>query len=479
MPSFPPKKNAAFTIYLPILDADGDPVAAAAGLSSTISGDGAAFAAGPAPVEEGEGFYSIALTAANMNFDNISGVLKTTTTGAKNTPFSIYTVTRQMDDLAFPNISGRGVDVDATGGVEITANQAVNAAQWAGAATATDDVALATAPANFAALSLTVGGLVTLAGVTHTGAVIPTVTTLTGHTAQTGDNFARLGAPTGVSVSADVAAVKTDTAAILVDTGTTLDGRIPAVLVGGRMDASIGAMAANVITAAAHATGAIDAAALAADAGTEIAAAVWNRDATLSQTQGTFGQAIGDPVLDADTIWGLANTNLDAAVSTRMATYVQPTGFLAATFPTDPADQSLIIAATDAIIARGDAAWITAVGFATPTNITAGTITTTTNLTNLPSIPADWITAAGLAADASTEIGTAVWASGTRLLTAGTGIVLAKGVGVTGFNDLSSTDIVTGGAITTSGGIASADIKKVNAITVTGVGTAASPWGPA
>ena len=34
-----------------------------------------------------------------------------------------------------------------------------------------------------------------------------------------------------------------------------------------------------------------------------------------------------------------------------MATYTQPTGFLAATFPTDPADQSLVIAATDAIVA--------------------------------------------------------------------------------------------------------------------------------
>jgi hypothetical protein len=42
--------------------------------------------------------------------------------------------------------------------------------------------------------------------------------------------------------------------AILVDTGTTLDGRIPAALVSGRMDASVGAMAANVITAAATAT---------------------------------------------------------------------------------------------------------------------------------------------------------------------------------------------------------------------------------
>lgn len=41
---------------------------------------------------------------------------------------------------------------------------------------------------------------------------------------------------------------------------------------------------------------------------------------------------------------------IDAATSSRMATYTQPTGFLAASFPTDPADQSLIIAATDAII---------------------------------------------------------------------------------------------------------------------------------
>lgn len=41
--------------------------------------------------------------------------------------------------------------------------------------------------------------------------------------------------------------------------------------------------------------------------------------------------------------------NLDAAVTTRMATYAQPTGFLAATFPSDPADQSLVIAATDAL----------------------------------------------------------------------------------------------------------------------------------
>ena len=51
----------------------------------------------------------------------------------------------------------------------------------------------------------------------------------------------------------NVSALATNVDAILTDTGTTLDARIPAALVGGRMDASVGAMAANVMTAAAAA----------------------------------------------------------------------------------------------------------------------------------------------------------------------------------------------------------------------------------
>ena len=45
-------------------------------------------------------------------------------------------------------------------------------------------------------------------------------------------------------------------------------------------------------------------------------------------------------------------------------------------------------------------------GLATPTNITAGTITTVTNLTNLPAVTTDWLTAAGVKADAVTKIQT-------------------------------------------------------------------------
>lgn len=80
------------------------------------------------------------------------------------------------------------------------------------------------------------------------------------HNAQSGDAFARLGAPAGASVSADVASIKTDT-------GTTLPGRLPAALVSGRMDASVGAVAANAITAASIADGAIDRATFAPDTG--------------------------------------------------------------------------------------------------------------------------------------------------------------------------------------------------------------------
>lgn len=70
--------------------------------------------------------------------------------------------------------------------------------------------------------------------------------------------------------------------------------------------------------------------------------------------------------------------NIDAAVSSRMATYTQPTGFLAATFPSGTV--------------------------ANTTNITAGIITTVTNLTNAP-------TAGDLTATMKTSVTTAATAA--------------------------------------------------------------------
>jgi hypothetical protein len=92
-------------------------------------------------------------------------------------------------------------------------------------------------------------------------------------------------------------------------------------------------------------------------------------------------QAIWDALTSALTTVGsigkLLVTNVDALISSRMATYTQPTGFLAATFPAT---------------------------VASTTNITAGTITTVTNLTNAP-------TAGDLTATMKTSVTTAATAA--------------------------------------------------------------------
>ena len=74
-----------------------------------------------------------------------------------------------------------------------------------------------------------------------------------------------------------------------------------------------GTFKAGAINAAAIATDAIGAAELADDALVEIANKVWDTDATARQTQGTFGQAIGDPGADADTIYGSVVTGAAGA----------------------------------------------------------------------------------------------------------------------------------------------------------------------
>lgn len=182
-------------------------------------------------------------------------------------------------------------------------------------------------------------------------------------------------------------------------------------------------------------------------------------------------------------VTGLTASNLDAAVSSRMATYTQPSGFLAATFPG---------------------------AVASTTNITAGTITTAANLTNLPSIPANWITAAGITAGAMNGKGdwnvgktgysltqsfpanfsamsiTAgglvditqgaadkAWGTASRVLTAGTNIALAKGTGITGFADLSATQVENAVWDAT---MASHLTGGTTGASLNGAGAAGDPW---
>jgi hypothetical protein len=128
-------------------------------------------------------------------------------------------------------------------------------------------------------------------------------------------------------------------------------------------------------------------------------------------------------------VTGLTAANLDASISSRMATYTQPTGFLAATFPTGTV--------------------------ANTTNITAGTITTTTNLTNLPAITTGWLTATGIAADAITaakvaaDVGTEIAVAVASNLGTGSGFTaLATQASVNTVDDFLDTEVAAIKAVT-------------------------------
>jgi hypothetical protein len=140
-------KNAAYRVTFPIFDADGDLVTGATGLDSEVSKDGANFADCTNEATEigvSSGMYFLDLTATEMNADTVAVIVKTTSAGAKTTPLTIYPAARGINDLAFPTTSGRSMDVDASGGVEVGSFQAGALTSAAFAAGAIDNAAVAT-----------------------------------------------------------------------------------------------------------------------------------------------------------------------------------------------------------------------------------------------------------------------------------------------------------------------------------------------
>lgn len=154
----------------------------------------------------------------------------------------------------------------------------------------------------------------------------------------------------------DADAQRADVAAILVDTGTTLDGRIPAALVGGRMDANVGAISSDA-TAADNAEAFFD---------------------------GTGYAGTGNVIPSVTTVTGNVNGNVGGNVTGSVGS-VATGGIAAASFAAGAIDAAAIATgAIDADAISADAVTEIQSGLATPTNITAGTITTVTNLTNAP-----------------------------------------------------------------------------------------------
>ena len=87
------RKNVAYRITFPILDADGDLVTGATGLDSEVSKDGGTFADATNEATEiatSSGVYYLDLTSTEMNADTVAVIVKTTSSGAKTTTLVIY-----------------------------------------------------------------------------------------------------------------------------------------------------------------------------------------------------------------------------------------------------------------------------------------------------------------------------------------------------------------------------------------------------
>lgn len=246
------------------------------------------------------------------------------------------------------------------------------------------------------------------------GAVPVTVQVYT----RAGDAFTRLGAPAGASIAADIASVQADT--------NDLQTRVPAALVGGRIDASVGAMAANVLTAAATAAdfvtevqGAAAAALTAYDPPTN--AEMEAR--TLAAASYATAAAVDDLPTNAELATALGTADdavlarLGAPAGASIAADIAAVHAKTTNLPSDPADQSLIIAATDAVMARLGAPAGASIA-ADIAAIDAGTAPTAAEIadevqtrtiaavTTVNGLAANVITAASIAADAGAEIRT-------------------------------------------------------------------------
>lgn len=235
MPSYVTPKNAsAFITYVSLVSQANtklmqvNPTIASGDFKVSI--DGGAFAnlaTLPTVTPAGGRSVKISLSGAETTGDNIK-VECVDASGAEwcDLVLNIQTSARGIDDLTYPTVSGRSTDVSATGEVGL---------DWA-----------------------------------NIGAPTTTVN-LSGTTVKTATDIA-----TAVNtVQADTDDIQT---------------RLPAALVSGRIDASVGVTATGAITTATFAAGAINAAAIGADAITDAKVA---SDVTIASVTGAVGSVTG------------------------------------------------------------------------------------------------------------------------------------------------------------------------------------------
>jgi hypothetical protein len=306
-----PRKNVAFRYYFAIRKNDGTLITTWAGADSEMSVDGAAFADCTNEATEigTSGVGYIDLTAGEMNGDSVT--LKVTVTNTSALPVVVTFFPEEEGDYR--------ANVSQFGGTTVTGRD-IGASVLLSAGTGTGQI------------SLTSGAVLLQA--TQTGVTIPTVTTLTNLPAITSNWLTAAGiaasalngkgdwnvGKTGYSLTATTG-LGNQTANItgnLSGSVGSVTGSVGSVTgaVGsvtgavGSVTGSVGSVTAAVtlpsipagwITAAGIATGAVDADALAADAATEIAAAVASAMsapsysgtlATVTSSGGTFNAPV-------------------------------------------------------------------------------------------------------------------------------------------------------------------------------------------
>lgn len=318
-----PRKNVAFRVYFPILDADGDPVSSAAGLDSEVSLDGAAFADCTNEATEigTSGMYYLDLTSAEMNADAVIVRVLTSTSGAKTTPIIMYP--EEVGDIRCDAVMLSG-DQTAADNLEAFFD-GTGYASAGSVATITDyDLHRGTAQAG-AAGSITLAAGASATDSLYSGALVTIIS---------GAGAGQVRLISGYTGSTKVATVtpnwtstpdNTSVYAVLAwgpaDVRQWVGAAVNAAI-SGRPDVNVGAMQADVVTAAAIAADAIGSSELATTAVNEI------RDAILSDSTPFQGARI-DATISSRATPAQVNTEVLDVLTTQ--TFSEPASVPAAT----------------------------------------------------------------------------------------------------------------------------------------------------
>lgn len=296
-----PVKNQAYRVMFPIIDADGDLVTGATGLDSEISKDQGTFADCTNEATEiatSSGIYYLDLTSTEMNADGVAIIVKTSSSGAKTTVITLYPQEGADIKVAVTHWVATAVATPTVNGVP-----EVDITHWNGTAIAGVDTA------GYPKVTIKdgtgQGEIATTSGKVDGVILADTLTTYTGNTVQTGDSYGRIGA-LGAGLTALATQASVNTIDDFLDTEIAdISARIPAALTaGGNIKAET-----KVIAAAA-----IDAASIAAAAGSKIADITIRRTfanaAASSDGDTKTGRSLLGAIAKATNKWSISGATL-------------------------------------------------------------------------------------------------------------------------------------------------------------------------